>query len=195
MLPTVLSVCCLRCVLTTFLHYIISPGNTFTQIPKSSSGNMLILLCGIVFLHVAVLVLLFVSTIVSAWTVTATSSSDLWVNCSTSNGMTCQPGDTGVWIQAVQALMILSIIFSFLSLFLFFCQLFTLQKGGRFFLTGAFQIFASLFVMCGAIIYTVMNHTWVPPNESYGFAYILAWVAFPLALISGLIYVILRKRE
>lgn len=47
-----------------------------------------------------------------------------------------------VWIQAVQALMILSIIFSFLSLFLFFCQLFTLQKGGRFFLTGAFQIFA-----------------------------------------------------
>lgn len=32
---------------------------------KSSSGNMLILLCGIVFLHIAVLVLLFVSTIVN----------------------------------------------------------------------------------------------------------------------------------
>lgn len=47
------------------------------------------------------------------------------------------------WIQAVQALMILSIIFSCLSLFLFFCQLFTLQKGGRFFLTGTFQILAS----------------------------------------------------
>lgn len=39
--------------------------------------------------------------------------------------------------------MILSIIFSCLSLFLFFCQLFTLQKGGRFFLTGTFQILAS----------------------------------------------------
>lgn len=49
------------------------------------------------------------------------------------------------WIQAVQALMILSIIFSCLSLFLFFCQLFTLQKGGRFFLTGTFQILASEF--------------------------------------------------
>lgn len=50
------------------------------------------------------------------------------------------------WIQAVQALMILSIIFSCLSLFLFFCQLFTLQKGGRFFLTGTFQILASEFI-------------------------------------------------
>lgn len=47
------------------------------------------------------------------------------------------------WIQAVQAVMILSIIFSCISLVLFFCQLFTLQKGGRFFLTGTFQILAS----------------------------------------------------
>ncbi|MBN3307579.1 PMP22 protein, partial [Amia calva] len=91
--------------------------------------------------------------------------------------------------------MILSIIFSVLSLFLFFCQLFTLQKGGRFFLTGIFQIFASLFVMSGAIIYTVQSSLWVAAEASYGFAYYLAWVSFPLALISGLIYVILRKRE
>ncbi|XP_048026528.1 peripheral myelin protein 22b [Megalobrama amblycephala] len=157
---------------------------------------MLLLLLGIVVLHVAALVLLLVSTIVSAWAVNPNSSSDLWTNCtSINNDYRCEPADTGVWIQAVQALMILSIIFSFLSLFLFFCQLFTLQKGGRFFLTGAFQIFASLFVMSGAIIYTVMNVEWVPETEFYGFSYILAWVAFPLALISGLIYVILRKRE
>ena len=32
-------------------------------------------------------------------------------------------------------------------------------------------------------------------DYSYGFAYILAWVAFPLALLSGVVYVILRKRE
>ena len=38
--------------------------------------------------------------------------------------------------------MILSIIFSVLSLFLFFCQLFTLTKGGRFYITGIFQILA-----------------------------------------------------
>ncbi|XDV44165.1 hypothetical protein PO909_012495 [Leuciscus waleckii] len=157
---------------------------------------MLLLLLGIVILHVAALVLLFVSTIVSAWVTNPNSSSDLWTNCTTlNNEIKCDTADTGVWIQAVQALMILSIIFSFLSLFLFFCQLFTLQKGGRFFLTGAFQIFASLFVMSGAIIYTVMNSMWVPVAESFGFSYILAWVAFPLAFISGLIYVILRKRE
>uniref|UniRef100_A0A8C1PX72 Peripheral myelin protein 22 n=1 Tax=Cyprinus carpio TaxID=7962 RepID=A0A8C1PX72_CYPCA len=157
---------------------------------------MLLLLLGIVVLHVAALVLLFVSTIVSAWVGNPNSSSDLWTNCTTLNGESrCDPADTGVWIQAVQALMILSIIFCFLSLFLFFCQLFTLQKGGRFFLTGVFQIFASLFVMSGAIIYTVMNSEWVHESESYGFSYILAWVAFPLAFISGLIYVILRKRE
>ncbi|XP_062858846.1 peripheral myelin protein 22b [Trichomycterus rosablanca] len=156
---------------------------------------MLILLCGIVLLHVAVLALLFVSTIVSAWTTSSTSSSDLWVNCTTIETYKCVDADTGVWIQAVQAVMILSIIFSFLSLILFFCQLFTLQKGGRFFLTGAFQILACLFVMSGGIIYTVMNPNWVPSNMSYGYSYILAWVAFPLAFISGLIYIILRKRE
>ena len=46
------------------------------------------------------------------------------------------------WLQSVQATMILSIIFSVLSLFLFFCQLFTLTKGGRFYITGVFQILA-----------------------------------------------------
>lgn len=46
------------------------------------------------------------------------------------------------WLQSVQAMMILSVIFSVLSLFLFFCQLFTLTKGGRFYITGVFQILA-----------------------------------------------------
>nr|XP_020469516.1 peripheral myelin protein 22 [Monopterus albus] len=162
---------------------------------------MLLLLLGIIFLHIAALVLLFVSTIVSVWTTNETSTSDLWRNCTTTAaaGYHCSPASTGEWIQAVQALMILSIIFSCLSLFLFFCQLFTLQKGGRFFLTGTFQILASEFTplntMCGAIIYTVMSSGWVPEKDSFGYSYILAWVAFPLALVSGLIYVILRKRE
>ncbi|XP_030610906.1 peripheral myelin protein 22b [Archocentrus centrarchus] len=157
---------------------------------------MLLLLLGIIFLHLAALVLLFVSTIVSVWASSETGTSDLWKNCTLlSGGHQCSPASTGEWIQAVQAVMILSIIFSCLSLFLFFCQLFTLQKGGRFFLTGTFQILASLFVMSGAIIYTVMSPEWVLGTYSFGYSYILAWVAFPLALISGLIYVILRKRE
>uniref|UniRef100_A0A8C0ADR8 Peripheral myelin protein 22 n=1 Tax=Bos mutus grunniens TaxID=30521 RepID=A0A8C0ADR8_BOSMU len=100
------------------------------------------------------------------------------------------------WLQSVQATMILSIIFSVLSLFLFFCQLFTLTKGGRFYITGVFQILAGLCVMSAASIYTVRHPEWhFNSDGSYGFAYILAWVAFPLALLSGVIYVILRKRE
>ncbi|XP_063817093.1 peripheral myelin protein 22 [Pseudophryne corroboree] len=159
---------------------------------------MLLLLLGIILLHIAVLVLLFVSTIVSSWLVNNSYSADLWQNCSegVSSTWNCLTASNNEWLQSVQAMMILSIIFSVLSLFLFFCQLFTLTKGGRFYLTGIFQILAGLCVMAGAIIFTVRHTEWnKDPAANFGFAYILAWVAFPLAAISGIIYVILRKRE
>jgi len=60
--------------------------------------------------------------------------------------------------------------------------------------TAIFQILASLFVMCGAIIYTVMSQD-ESSKAKFGYAYVLAWVAFPLCLISGLIYIVLRKKE
>ncbi|XP_006097432.1 peripheral myelin protein 22 [Myotis lucifugus] len=160
---------------------------------------MLLLLLGIIVLHVAVLVLLFVSTIVSQWFMSNGHMMDLWQNCSMPGGNTrvCVLSSTNEWLQSVQATMILSIIFSVLSLFLFFYQLFTITKGGRFYLTGIFQILAGLCVMSAASIYTVRHTEWHIYNSdnSYGFAYILAWVAFPLALLSGFIYVILRKRD
>ncbi|XP_054427188.1 peripheral myelin protein 22 [Pteronotus mesoamericanus] len=160
---------------------------------------MLLLLLSIIVLHVAVLVLLFVSTIVSEWIVGNGHATDLWQNCSTSSSGSvrhCFSSSANEWLQSVQATMILSVIFSVLSLFLFFCQLFTLTKGGRFYLTGIFQILAGLCVMSAASIYTVRHSEWhLNSDYSYGFAYILAWVAFPLALLSGVIYVILRKRE
>ncbi|XP_020822285.1 peripheral myelin protein 22 isoform X1 [Phascolarctos cinereus] len=104
---------------------------------------MLLLLLGIIVLHVAVLVLLFISTIVSQWIVGPGHATDLWQNCtiqSSGNVQHCFSSSTNEWLQSVQATMILSIIFSVLSLFLFFCQLFTLTKGGRFYITGIFQI-------------------------------------------------------
>uniref|UniRef100_A0A8C6C5A6 Peripheral myelin protein 22 n=1 Tax=Monodon monoceros TaxID=40151 RepID=A0A8C6C5A6_MONMO len=106
---------------------------------------MLLLLLGIIVLHVAVLVLLFVSTIVSQWMVGNGHATDLWQNCSTSSlgsVQHCFTSSANEWLQSVQATMILSIVFSVLSLFLFFCQLFTLTKGGRFYITGVFQILA-----------------------------------------------------
>uniref|UniRef100_A0A8W4FJN1 Peripheral myelin protein 22 n=1 Tax=Sus scrofa TaxID=9823 RepID=A0A8W4FJN1_PIG len=113
---------------------------------------MLLLLLGIIVLHVAVLVLLFVSTIVSQWMVGNGHATDLWQNCTTSPSGNVQ-------------------------------HCFMSSANG-------------LCVMSAASIYTVRHLDWHYGSEnSYGFAYILAWVAFPLALLSGVVYVILRKRE
>ncbi|XP_038632825.1 peripheral myelin protein 22b [Scyliorhinus canicula] len=159
---------------------------------------MIVLLAGIIVLHLAVLVLLLISTVVNSWWYFNDSHSiDIWQNCTWIDFWDCKSYTTDEWLQAVQAMMILSIIFSFLSVILFFCQLFTLQKGGRFYITGIFQLLAGICVMCGAAIYTV-QYPHIHSEQyagSYGFAYILAWIAFPLALCSGIIYVILRKRE
>ncbi|KAJ3600311.1 hypothetical protein NHX12_031296 [Muraenolepis orangiensis] len=156
---------------------------------------MLLILLGVLVLHLIILVLLLVSTAANAWTIGSTGSTDLWYKCLTTNGgYHCLPASNEDWIQAVQALMVLSVLFCFFSLIAFLYQLFRLVKGGRFFFTAVFQILASLFVMCGAIIYTVMSPD-RDVSSSFGYAYVLAWVAFPLSLISGLIYIILRKRE
>ncbi|XP_070779253.1 peripheral myelin protein 22-like [Enoplosus armatus] len=156
---------------------------------------MLLILLGVLVLHLIILILLIVSTAASAWSVGGDRSTDLWYSCMTTNGgYHCKPASGEDWIQAVQALMILSLLFCFFSLIAFLFQLFKLVKGGRFFFTAIFQILASVFVMCGAIIYTVMS----PDDGSgthFGYAYVLAWVAFPLCLISGLIYIVLRKKE
>ncbi|XP_029293725.1 peripheral myelin protein 22a [Cottoperca gobio] len=155
---------------------------------------MLLILLGVLIMHLIILILLIVSTAASTWSVGGDTSTDLWYSCMTSNGgYHCKPASSEDWIQAVQALMILSLLFCFFSLIAFVFQLFKLVKGGRFFFTAIFQILASVFVMCAAIIYTVMS-----PNDGatqFGYAYVLAWVAFPLTLISGLIYIVLRKKE
>ncbi|AWP19017.1 putative peripheral myelin protein 22-like [Scophthalmus maximus] len=156
---------------------------------------MLLILLGVLVMHLIILILLIVSTASSAWSVGGDMSTDLWYSCMITNGgYHCKPASNEDWIQAVQALMILSLLFCFFSLIAFVFQLFKLVKGGRFFFTAIFQIFASLFVMCAAIIYTVMSPD-DSPRTQFGYAYVLAWVAFPLSLISGLIYIVLRKKE
>ncbi|MCI4385093.1 hypothetical protein PGIGA_G00046410 [Pangasianodon gigas] len=155
---------------------------------------MLVVLIGTVILHILDLILLVISTSVNAWSKFQARTFNLWYDCITENGgYHCIDASNLDWLQAVQGLMILATIFCLLSLILFIWQLFTLNKGGRFFFTAVFQILSSLFVMSGAIIYTVMS----PGGQDYsfGFAFVLAWLAFPLTLISGLIYIILRKKE
>lgn len=50
----------------------------------------------------------------------------------------------------------------------------------------------------GALIYAIHVEEILakyPHGGSFGYCFILAWVAFPLALASGIIYIHLRKRE
>jgi hypothetical protein len=46
------------------------------------------------------------------------------------------------WLQAVQALMVFSVVFSSISFLVFLGQLFTLSKVGLFYFTGLCQVFA-----------------------------------------------------
>ncbi len=46
------------------------------------------------------------------------------------------------WLQAVQVLMVLSVVFSTVSFLVFLGQLFTMSKGGLFYFTGLCQVFA-----------------------------------------------------
>ncbi|KAL7850567.1 hypothetical protein SRHO_G00199160 [Serrasalmus rhombeus] len=162
----------------------------------SVDTTMLVVLVGIVILHLTEIIILIISTSVNAWRMAGARSYDLWYDCQTINGgYNCQGAHDADWLQAVQALMVLATLFCMLSFIFFLCQLFTLAKGGRFLFTAVFQVLSSLFVMSGAIIYTVMSPDEQNAEHSYGYAFVLAWLAFPLTLISGFIYIILRKKE
>ncbi|TKS91737.1 Epithelial membrane protein 2 [Collichthys lucidus] len=166
---------------------------------------MLIILAFIILFHVAAAILLFVATIHNAWWLVAPPGreliyTDLWYTCNS----TCAPVMNShtveaAYLQAVQATMILATILCCVSFFVFILQLFRLQQGERFIFTAIIQLLASLCVMIAASIYTAQKdsfHKQVGLKEgSYGSSYVLAWISFPMTLISGLMYLVLRKRK
>lgn len=165
---------------------------------------MLIILAFIVLFHVAADVLLFVATIHNAWWVVTPSGgdviyADLWYSCN----VTCYPVKNShtpeaAYLQAIQASMILATILCCVSFFVFILQLFRLQQGERFIFTAVIQLLGSLCVMISAAIYTAQKDSFHEPSlqkGSYGSSYILAWVSFPMTLLSGLMYLVLRKRK
>ncbi|KAK5856685.1 hypothetical protein PBY51_008266 [Eleginops maclovinus] len=160
---------------------------------------MLILLAGIFGIHIIGIIILLVATIDNAWWVTETISTDVWARWIEVNGvwnLTDIP--TGAhypqdYLQAVQASSVLACIFSIIGIFVFVAQLFTLEKGQRFTISGAFQLLACLCIMIAASIYTDRFHK----EENfgwYGHCFILAWIAFALTFISSIIYFVLRKK-
>uniref|UniRef100_UPI00358FD464 peripheral myelin protein 22-like n=1 Tax=Myxine glutinosa TaxID=7769 RepID=UPI00358FD464 len=156
------------------------------------------LLIGIVVLHVTALIFLFISTIDNSWRQNDGVGLDLWKSCvkplsKWTCGDTKYPDVLNRWIQAVQAFMILSIIFCIISLVVFLAQLFFfLEHGAMFHITGAFQLLACVCVVVAASMYTAK----FPPfaGLKWGYSFILAWCAFPLTLITGILYFIMKKK-
>uniref|UniRef100_A0A8C0VYM8 Epithelial membrane protein 1 n=1 Tax=Castor canadensis TaxID=51338 RepID=A0A8C0VYM8_CASCN len=100
-------------------------------------------------------------------------------------------------LKAVQAFMILSIIFSVISLVVFLFQLFTMEKGNRFFLSGATMLVCWLCILIGVSIYT---HHYANRDDNFvnnghhGYCFILTWICFCFSLIIGVLYLVLRKK-
>ncbi|XP_062915284.1 epithelial membrane protein 2 [Mobula hypostoma] len=160
---------------------------------------MLVLLGFILIFHIATAALLFIATIDNAWWQNDVSSTDIWQTCY-NNGSTCHNDNIigyGECIKAIQATMCLSVIFCCISFVVFVVQLFRLQKGQRFYIAGTLQLLSSLCVMIAASIYTDRQqsfHKYLHEGQ-YGYAFILAWIAFAFTFISGVMYIVLRKRK
>ncbi|XP_060696482.1 epithelial membrane protein 2 [Hemiscyllium ocellatum] len=162
---------------------------------------MLVLLGFILVFHLATAALLFIATIKNAWWQNDLISTDIWTTCFSNNSVCLSEfvEKYGECIQAIQATMCLSVIFCCISFIVFVVQLFRLEKGQRFYIAGTLQLLSSLCVMIAASIYTNQQGTFHADLTSnpgnYGYSYILAWIAFAFTLISGVMYIVLRKRK
>ncbi|XP_066546798.1 epithelial membrane protein 3 isoform X2 [Amia ocellicauda] len=165
---------------------------------------MAFLLISVTLLHLVSLTMLFIATMEKSWWVWRdVENSDLWFNClfdNSTGSWICATAKENEWLQAVQALMVLSVVFSSLSFLIFLGQLFTLSKGGLFYITGFCQVFAGVTVFTAALIYSVhhggiLQDEKAPISGHFGYCFILAWVCVPLLLASGVMYIHLRKKE
>ncbi|XP_004052817.2 epithelial membrane protein 1 isoform X2 [Gorilla gorilla gorilla] len=157
---------------------------------------MLVLLAGIFVVHIATVIMLFVSTIANVWLAssTADASVGLWKNCtngSCSDSLSYASEDA---LKTVQAFMILSIIFCVIALLVFVFQLFTMEKGNRFFLSGATTLVCWLCILVGVSIYTSRYANHDGTLYHHGYSYILAWICFCFSFIIGVLYLVLRKK-
>nr|XP_044989430.1 epithelial membrane protein 3 isoform X2 [Jaculus jaculus] len=179
-----------------------SPGHS--PLPSDQlTAAMSLLLLMVSALHILILILLFVATLdKSWWTLSGKESLNLWYDCTwntTTKTWDCSNVSENGWLKAVQVLMVLSLILCCLSFILFMFQLYTMRRGGLFYATGLCQLCTSAAVFSGALIYAIRAEEILaakhPPGGSFGYCFALAWVAFPLALVSGIVYIHLRKRE
>ncbi|KAK6318904.1 hypothetical protein J4Q44_G00101150 [Coregonus suidteri] len=160
---------------------------------------MVLLLMSVTVLHLFTLAMLFIATMEK----TSGLITDLWSNCIHDNitgNWLCAASNGNDWLQAVQSLMVLSVVFSSISFLVFLGQLFTMSKGGLFYFTGLCQVFAGFTSFATCLIYTFHRKKILEDSRDlsighFGFCFILAWSCVPLLLFSGVLYVHLRKRQ
>ncbi|XP_068100781.1 epithelial membrane protein 2 [Hyperolius riggenbachi] len=166
---------------------------------------MLVVLAFIIIFHITSIALLFIATIDNAWWVGTDFYTDIWKTCTNTTAIVaCKEiaSDTESFqaLQAVQATMILSTILCCIGLLSFVLQLFRLKQGDRFVLTAIIQFLSCLCVMIAAAIYSSMYDQFhlkmgLRSSGTFGYSFILAWIAFAFTLINSIMYLILRKRK
>ncbi|XP_030063041.1 epithelial membrane protein 1 [Microcaecilia unicolor] len=160
---------------------------------------MLVLLAGIFVVHIATVIMLFISTISNVWIKTQSDYSEgIWKQCGPNGECYAIPNIEGneSALKAVQAFMILAIIFSVIALAAFTGQLFTLEKGCRFYVTGAMMFVCWICVLIAVSIYTQrFSHRPIQNVETYhAYCFILAWICFCFSFLTGILYFVLRKK-
>ncbi|XP_015265414.1 PREDICTED: epithelial membrane protein 2 [Gekko japonicus] len=166
---------------------------------------MLILLAFIILFHITSAAFLFIATIDNAWWVGSDFRMGLWFLYTNETNCTVIDEQFPDYpaIQAMQATMILATIFCCVAFFIFILQLFRLKQGERFILTCVIQLMSCMCVMTAVSIYTDRQeilhrddfYNFNVSSGQFGYSFILAWIAFAFTLISGLMYLILRKRK
>ncbi|KAM9585609.1 epithelial membrane protein 3 [Morphnus guianensis] len=158
---------------------------------------MSFLLFAVTALHVLVLVLLFVATLDKAWWVLPDEETvNLWYDCvfqNSTRSWVCASVADSPWLRAVQGLMVGALLLSSVAFALFLWQLHAGPRGRLFAASGGTQLLAGLAVLAGAGLYAAQGGR--PPGGRFGHCFVLAWLCVPLALVSGVTYVHLRKRE
>ncbi|XP_056131007.1 epithelial membrane protein 3 [Lampris incognitus] len=165
---------------------------------------MVLLLISVTVLHLVTLAMLLIATVEKAWWVWADSQiTDLWYDCFHDNATSswlCASANETDWLQSVQALMVLSVLFSSISFLVFLGQLFTMSTGGLFYFTGLCQTFAGFTAFAACLIFTFRREEILDDSRDvstgrFGYCFILAWGCVPLLLISGVLYVHLRRKQ
>uniref|UniRef100_A0A3Q3IJP6 Uncharacterized protein n=1 Tax=Monopterus albus TaxID=43700 RepID=A0A3Q3IJP6_MONAL len=167
------------------------------------------LLISITVLHLVTLTMLLITTLEKSWWIWSDSEiTDLWYNCFHNNATT-------TWLCSVCSFKTFlhdwilyhlkvfcrpSVVFSSIAFLVFLGQLINMSKGGLFYFTGFCQAFPGFTDFAACLIFTF--HTKVILNDSrdlskghFGYCFILAWLCVPLLLVSGVLYVHLRKKQ